>query len=207
MPIRRIAANDPWFEAFESAAEIVRATTGALVAACATDRLPYDLLARSKVFQARANLVLLEVHERLDESFITSLEREDIHRMTTSFVDIVETLTAAVGRMDAFGIDRPTEPLRQFLTALDALAAALAGVVTALRTLHPAVVTAACAEVDRLAAEVDEVYREIQRGYAMQHADARDLLRWKDVYDRLERAAVLSFQVVRVARHVLMRHS
>ena len=52
--------------------------------------------------------------EQLNKSFITPLDREDIHVMILRIDDVVDLTNAAANRMAFFGIQKPTQPRGQF---------------------------------------------------------------------------------------------
>ncbi len=54
-----------------------------------------------------------EVIERLNTTFITPLDREDIHELACRLDDIIDLIDTAVNRMVLYKIERPIEEARQ----------------------------------------------------------------------------------------------
>lgn len=207
MAFSLIPKNDKYFEDFDTAIAIVREITQALRAGVDQERLPKDLWRRIKALEVKADAVVRQVHVRLDESFVTPIEREDIHLLIVTIDDVADTIAAAVSRLDVYEIDTPTDDMRAIVRALDEMVEQLVIAVHALRTLKPINVREATGKVDVLEEKVDDIFREALRRLFQRHPEAFELVRWKDVYDNLEAAADHGRHVARTVNHILVRHS
>jgi predicted phosphate transport protein (TIGR00153 family) len=202
-----IPKNDKYFDDFDAAIGVVREVTQLLRAAVDGERLPKDLWRRIKVLEHKADEVVRRVHVRLDESFVTPIEREDIHLLIVTIDDVADTIAAAVSRLDVYEIEEPTEELRALVRALDEMVEQLVIAVHSLRTLEPVKVREATGKVDVLEEKIDDLFRDSLRKLFNRHPEAFELVRWKDVYDNLEAAADHGRHVARTVNHILVRHS
>lgn len=207
MAFSLIPKNDKYFEEFATAIKLVREMTSLLNGAIADEKLPSDLWRKIKALEVKADEVVRSVHTRLDESFVTPIEREDIHLLIVSIDDVADTVAAAVSRVDVYGIESATDDMRAIVRAVDEMVAQLEIAISALRTLKPAVVREATGKVDVFEEKVDDIFRDTLRRLFARHPEAFDLVRWKDVYDNLEAAADHARHVARVVNHILVRHS
>ncbi len=207
MAFSLIPKNDKYFEDFDAAISIVREITQTLRAGVDQDRIPKDLWRRIKALEVKADDVVRRVHIRLDESFVTPIEREDIHLLIVTIDDVADTVAAAVSRLDVYEIEEPTDDLRSIVRALDEMTEQLVIAVTALRTLKPINVREATGKVDVLEEKIDDIFRDALRRLFKRRPEAFDLVRWKDVYDNLEAASDHGRHVARTVNHILVRHS
>ena len=87
MAFSLIPKNDKYFEDFDAAIAIVREITQALRQGVDQERIPKDLWRRIKGLEVKADDIVRRVHIRLDESFVTPIEREDIHLLIVTIDD------------------------------------------------------------------------------------------------------------------------
>jgi len=202
-----IPKNDKYFEDFDAHIAIVRDMLRLLHTASQLPKLPEDLWEKTKVLEHKADSVVRDVLSRLERSFVTPIEREDIHLLAVTIDDVADAVDAAVNRMDIFEIREPTPELRDIASSLDEMGEQLVIAVTALRTMKPGVVRDATGRVDLLEEKIDSQFRTALRALFKRHPEAYELVRWKEVYDLLEMAADHGRHVARTLNHILVRHS
>jgi uncharacterized protein Yka (UPF0111/DUF47 family) len=207
MAFSLIPKNDKYFEDFDRHMGLVRAMTSKLREATAGARLSPELWPDIKAIESEADAVVKAVLSRLESSFVTPIEREDIHLLAVTIDDMADAVEAAVSRLDMFEIEEPTDDMRVIVTAIDEMAEQLVVAVQALRTLKPGIVRDATTKVDLLEEKVDGLFRSAQRALFKRHPEAYDLVRWKEVYDHLEEAADHGRHIARTVNHILVRHS
>jgi predicted phosphate transport protein (TIGR00153 family) len=156
--------------------------------------------ADAKAMEVSADAIVKRVHIRLDESFVTPIEREDIHLLAVTIDDVADTTVAAASRLDVYAIEAPTDEMRAMVRTLDEMVEQLEVAVKALRTLKPLNVREATAKVDVLEEKADDLYREALRRLFARHPEAFELVRWKDVYERFERGTNKCADVARLVQ-------
>jgi hypothetical protein len=202
-----LPANEFYFDAFERHMALVREMLHVLSNAVAQPKLPTDLWERIKALEVEADGIVREVMTRLEASFVTPLERDDIHRLTNEIDDMADALQAAASRIDTYDITVPTAGLREMVAAIDEMTSQLAVAVRALRTLKPGVVRDATGRADMLEQKIDYAYRDILRHLFASHPEPYDLVRWKDVYGLLEHAADRGKTISQLVDRILVRHT
>jgi hypothetical protein len=207
MAFSLIPKDDQYFADFDQGIAMVRQISQVWLAAVRGGQLEPELASRVKVLETDLDQVTKRCLARLDSSFVTPIEREDIHLLAVNIDDVADILEAAANRIDIYGITAPTPELRELVEALDEMIALLVGAVGALRSLKPAAVRSAIARIDLLEEKVDRTYREALRVLFARHPEAYELVRWKEIYDLLERAADHGRHVARTLNHILVRHS
>ncbi len=202
-----IPKNDAYFQDFDEAVTLVTRTVVAMKEGLAGPTIAPDLRARVREHEKAADVVVRRCTLRLNESFVTPIEREDILALITEIDDIADAVEGASSRFDIYGITEPTDALRRLVDVLEEICGALAVSVSALRTLEPTSIRESVAVVNGLEEKADEIYREALRALFARRPEAYDLLRWKEVYDCIENACDKGRMIARTIFHVLVRHS
>jgi predicted phosphate transport protein (TIGR00153 family) len=149
-----------------------------------------DLEARAKRLKEvehEADLVAHELFERLNRTFITPLEREDIHDLASGLDDVIDAAEAIGSRMVLFKIRTPTPEARQLTSILARCGVQIENAVAQLKDLRN--LMSFTIELNRLENEADTVSRQVVADLFDGTHDLLDVMRWKEIYGRLEGAA------------------
>ena len=140
-----------------------------------------------KAVEHEADGVTHDVFARLNRTFVTPLEREDIHDLASGLDDVLDAVEAIGTRLVLFKIPRATPESVQ-LSGIIARAAAqiehAVGHLNASKDLLEHTV-----EINRLENEADSVSRLAVAGLFSGNHDLLDVMRWREIYGRLEGAA------------------
>lgn len=207
MAFSLIPKDDRYFADFDRGIALVRAISQALLEGVRESRLDAQLAKKIKALETELDGITKSCLQRLDATFVTPIEREDIHLLAVRIDDVADMLEAAASRMDIYGIEEPTPALRLMVEKLDEMMGQLVHAVGSLRKLKPSEMRAATSRVDELEEKLDDVYRESLRNLFSRRPEAYDLVRWKEIYDLLERASDHGRRVARTLNHIVVRHS
>lgn len=175
-----------FFDLFERAGEnIVRAA-----------RLLDEMLAEYPERRALAQEILAceragdqithDVIRRLNQTFVTPIDREDILQLTSALDDIVD-FTEEVA--DYLGLYRIEAPMEQAQTMAGLLRAATVEIAAAIRLVRGFKdISRHTVEVHRLENEGDRTVREAIASLFEVGIDPMVVIRWKDIFERLENA-------------------
>jgi predicted phosphate transport protein (TIGR00153 family) len=127
-----------------------------------------------------------EVMRRLNTTFVTPLDREDIHELASSLDEVMDHMDAAA---DLLVLHKIEKPLPEMLAQAELLVRASRTTLQAMREL-PAFdrLEAHGVEINRLENEGDRVYRQAIADLFGGDFKAMDVLKWKDIIDELEAA-------------------
>ena len=159
-----------------------------------------------KKLEREADQITHEVVSRLDRTFITPLDREDIHLLASRLDDIIDMIDGIARRSQIFKLG--PSPAGAVLLA-DVVQRASAQVLDAVRILgngRPRTVLAACVEVKRLEEEGDALYHEWLCRLFEETNDPVRLMKWKEIYDSLERTLDVAEDVANVLESVAIKH-
>ncbi len=149
-----------------------------------------DLDERSRALKAvehEADQITHELMARLNKTFITPLEREDIHDLASNLDDVVDAVEALASRLVLFRVPRATPEAVKLTGIIAAAGDQIDLAVTHLKNsdeLKPYLV-----EINRLENEADGVSRQAVADLFTGRHEVLDVLRWREIYGRLEGAA------------------
>ncbi len=160
-------------------AELFQDIVGNFVDVPAKGRRLHDL-------EHEADEVTHEIMRRLNSTFVTPLDREDIHELASSMDDVMDHIDAAA---DLLVLHKIEEPLSEMKAQADLLVRASTTTLDAMRTLpHFDQLEAFGVEINRLENEGDRVHRQATADLFSGDYKAMDVLKWKGIIDELEAA-------------------
>jgi predicted phosphate transport protein (TIGR00153 family) len=163
---------------------------------------------RVHALEHEADRVCQETMERLHSTFVTPIDRSDIHELSSRLDDIVDHIEATAQRVWLYEIARPTPEVIEMganlvraTEALKTAVDALGGKLDAGRTRE------LCAAVKQVEKENDRVLRRATARLFKEEEDARALIKWKEIYEDVERAVDFCEDVANVIEGVVLENS
>ena len=127
-----------------------------------------------------------EVMRRLNTVFVTPLDHEDIHQLTSTLDDVLDHMEAAA---DLLVLHKIESPLPEMKAQADVLVRATRTTTEAFETLPKyKKLSQFWVEINRLENEGDRIYRQATADLFGGDFKAMDVLKWKDIIDELEKA-------------------
>jgi len=140
-----------------------------------------------KETEHRADLVTHELFERLNRTFITPLEREDIHDLASGLDDVVDAAEAIGSRLVLYRIPASRPEAVRMTAILAACGREIEKAVDNLKNMRN--LMSFTIEINRLENEADGISRQVVADLFNGHEEILDIMRWKEIYGRLENAA------------------
>jgi uncharacterized protein len=194
-----------FFDLFEeSAGNLVKAAE--LLDAMLGDFPERNALAREiKAVENEGDRITHDILHRLNHTFVTPIEREDILQLASALDDVVDLAEEAADLLVLYKIEAPMD---QALALADLLLAAcrqIAKAMPRLRTFDS--IAHFVVEIHRLENEGDRVSREAVASLFETGIDPMVVIRWKDVFDRLEGAIDASERVADVLESIVIKNA
>jgi len=165
------------------------------------------LVEQIKRLEHQADQVTHELVTRLDKSFITPLDREDIHLLASRLDDVLDRIDGTARRTVIFR----TESVPQGAIILaDVIARATEQLLNAVKVLEvnkAGVVIKACIEVKRLEEEGDSAYSVWLGKLFDEERDPIALIKWKEIYDTLEKTLDQAEDVANILESIAIKHA
>ncbi len=156
--------------------------------------------------EQRGDEITREIMRRLNTSFVTPFDREDIHALAEELDDVVDDMLEVAYRLDLGDRDVAAMPeLKQQADVLVVMAdeiAQLIGGLESMKGLRPHLDA-----VDRLESEGDAIYRQALRRLYSDEFKARATLYWKDVVEAMEHALDTMEDISDVVEAIALKHA
>ena len=145
------------------------------------------------------------IMRRLNESFITPFDREDIYRLASTLDDVMDYMEASADLVVLYRLETlPKEVVRQ-VEVLERAAELTAEAMPRLRSMRD--LTEYWIEINRLENQADQVYRRLLAKLFSGEYDALTVLKLKEVVDQLESAADAFEHVANTVESIAVKES
>jgi predicted phosphate transport protein (TIGR00153 family) len=145
------------------------------------------------------------VATRLNKSFITPFDREDIYTMSGALDDIVDLIDDAARAIIIFDVKEVTDYARDLGDVIGRMAEQLHEIVSTLR--KPKNITQRLVEIHRLENEADDIYHAAIADLFHEEHDTLTVLKWKEIYEKLEAAVDRCENVANIIESVIIKHT
>lgn len=182
---RLIPREEKFFEFFEKAANNI--LEGAKVLVQMTDERGADFQERWKRLEDLEHVgdkITHQIIRKLNRTFITPIDREDIHSLAVALDDVMDLIEASAARMSLYKIKQPTEEARKLAQVILKSAEEIVKAVSNLERLDN--VMEHCIEINRLENMADEISREAIADLFDKGHDPMDVIKWKEIYETME---------------------
>ncbi len=195
--------DENFFELFKRQAALVRQGCDQLHEMVDRfDRLEERAKALKDV-EHEADQVAHELFRRLNRTFITPLERDDIHDLASGLDDVLDAVEAIASRIVLFKIQATTPEAVQLTRIVAGCGAQIEQAVDHLKEMKDVMPFAI--EINRLENDADALSRQAVAALFNGHHDFLDVIRWKEIYGRLENAADQCEDVANVIEAILLK--
>ncbi len=181
----------------------------------AASQLSEMLASRQEEFQAHLEKIKNIEHacdelthsisKKLNTSFITPFDREDIYLLSGALDDIVDLIDDAARAVLMYNVREATDYARQFGDVLQRMAVQLHEVVSTLE--RPAGIGPRLVEIHRLENEGDDLYHDAISELFAGVPDPLYVLKWKEIYEKLESAVDRCESVANIIESVIIKHA
>lgn len=204
--LRRIIPQDEgYFEVFNQLARHLTNSTALLREFLAKPAQRPQLMSQIKTEEHRADEVMHTLGHRIHRSFVTPIDREDIHTLASKLDDVIDVVDSIARRSDMLRIGEPREPALRQADLLIAASKEIAAMVAGMKV--PATVTARAVEIKRIEEEADACYHAAVGELFADPSDVLEVVRWKDIYETLEKGVDLCHHVSTIIQSISLKHS
>lgn len=203
-----ISKDKAFFEMFEKAA--VNAADGAKALVALMESYPTALVEMVKVIkdiEHQGDLLTHQTIEMLNKTFVTPIDREDIHELITKLDDILDLMDGASGRLALYKINAITPEARAFAALLVRATGIICHAVACLRDISDCKdMTAHCVEIHTIENEGDQLLRQAMTNLFLT-GDPINVIKWKEVYEDLETATDRCEDVANIIEGIVLKYA
>ncbi|HEX8494635.1 MAG TPA: DUF47 family protein [Pyrinomonadaceae bacterium] len=195
-----------YFSLFSQMTSYIYDASSALVEMLADKKGDYsDYVKRIKEIEHECDELTHNISTRLNKSFITPFDREDIYLLSGALDDIVDLIDDAARTMVMYNVHESTSHATHFADVIQRMAVELHEVVKTLE--RPSNITPRLVELHRLENEGDETYHKAVAELFHGASDPLTVIKWKDIYEKLEAAIDRCENVANIIESVIIKHT
>jgi len=158
-----------------------------------------------KRLEHEADQVTHEIVNRLDRTFITPLDREDIHQLASDLDDVMDAIDGTARRSQIFRLGPSPQGVTQLTEVIQQMVGVLAEGVGRLKKGDD--VLRFCIEAKKLEEAGDAIYQEALGELFKTERDAVEIIKWKEIYDNLELTLDQGEDVANVLESITIKHA
>jgi predicted phosphate transport protein (TIGR00153 family) len=194
-----------FFDLFEEAAgNILRAAD--LLEQMLRDYPESDHLAREiLICEQEGDRITHDIIQRLNQTFVTPIDREDIYALASGLDDIVDFTEEVADYLGLYKIEAPMEQAQQLAQVLHHAARQISEVMPRLRSFRD--VSHYTVEINRLENDGDRITRDAVASLFDNGIDPMVVIRWKDIFERLESAIDATEQIANIIEGIVIKNS
>jgi predicted phosphate transport protein (TIGR00153 family) len=161
---------------------------------------------RIKAIEHAGDELTHQIFRKLNQTFVTPFDREDIHELCGTMDDVLDLVDAAASRFELYRIDQVragTVDLSKVLTlATMELSAAIHAIATSPHTAIPRVI-----EINRLENESDRLCRLLIARLFDDEKDPVAIIKWKEIFEVVEAAVDKCEDVSNVIESIILKNA
>ncbi len=147
-----------------------------------------------------------DIIRKLNQTFITPIDREDIHALASQLDDVMDYIEYAARRVVLYRVEEPTPRVHKLTDVLVRLVAELESAVSSLGKGDGKVLDK-CITIHSLENEGDTIHHEALEYLFTHETDAIRLMKWKELYETLERGIDKCEDVANVLEAIVLKNA
>jgi predicted phosphate transport protein (TIGR00153 family) len=202
---RLLPRDEKFFELFDQLAAHLATTAQMLDTLFAEPQNVMEHVNSIKNVEHQADKLTTSVNQRIDKSFITPIDREDIHMLASRLDDVIDLLDGTARRFAMLHIAEVLPPARKLSGILLRAANEIQTAVKEMR--RSAAVNQHVARIKQLEEEGDAVYHEAVGALFTGQPNPLDVIKWKEMYDTLEHAIDSCMGVAQALQSISLKNA
>ena len=194
-----------FFEMFQKAAHNMIEGSRLLKNMMEDFRNPVEQARRIKDIEHIGDGITHDIALKLNQTFITPLDREDIHGLASVLDDILDLVEAVADRFVVFKVAKPTETSIKLADILYQSAVAVGAGIDQLGKPH-ADVNQYCVRVNTLENEADRITRDVISKLFEEEKDPIAVIKWKEIYENFEEGTDRCEDVANILERIALKH-
>ncbi|HEX5132531.1 MAG TPA: DUF47 family protein [Candidatus Krumholzibacteria bacterium] len=148
-----------------------------------------------------------ETMKHLGQTFVTPIDREDIHALASSLDDVLDFIWAAGDRVALFGVPSARPGAATLARSLKQNTIVVHRAIQELRRKKYAACMESCIEINRLENEADQIFRDEIAALFTKETDPILIIKWKEILEHLEIATDKCEDVANTIESVVLKHA
>lgn len=206
MAFRLLPREDEYFVLFSQMTEKIKEGSTALVDMLQGPQENFEAQSKKiKDAEHACDELTHKVTTKLNKSFITPFDREDIFMLVVALDDVLDYIDAGARAILMYDIHEMNDHARHFAKVIQSLAIELHSAVSQLD--KPKNINQHIVEIHRLENEADDVYFRAIGELFHNNTEAVTLIKWKELYEILENATDRCESVANIIESIFIKHN
>jgi predicted phosphate transport protein (TIGR00153 family) len=201
---RLVPTDDRFFDLFNESARNAQDCADRLLD-LVRDPKAVEHFERVMECERRGDQLTTDILHRLDTTFVTPFDREDIHQLAEELDDVVDDIYQVAALLQVVPVDKPLPELLEQARLLARMAAETVQLVERLESMKDT--KGLLDTIDKLESEGDAVHRRILGRLFSGEFDAIDVIKWKDITAAMEDALNKLEDVSDVIESIVFKHA
>ena len=194
-----------FFDLFEEAGGNIARATGLLEEMLREYPERSELARDILICEQEGDRITHDIIRRLNQTFVTPIDREDVLALSSALDDVVDYTEEVADYLGLYKIEAPMEQAQQLAKVLLQCGRQIAEVMPRLRGFKD--ITHYTVELNRLENDGDRIVREAIASLFDNGIDPMVVIRWKDIFERLEEAIDSAEHVANILEGIVIKNS
>jgi len=198
--------EDEYFALFSQMAEKIEEAASILVQMIESDADDMSGFSRQiKDAEHGCDEIMHAITTKLNKSFITPFDREDIYSLSISLDDVCDYIDASARSIMMYDIHKTSDYSKHLARVIYSESLEIKA---AIAILHkPNGMNQHFIEIHRLENEADDIYFKAMADLFRNSSNPLNVIKWKELYDTLENATDKCEQVANIIESIVLKHS
>jgi hypothetical protein len=200
-----IPREERFYDDFEALAKEITLGARLIEEMLAPEHPIWDKADEIKELEHKCDFLTHEVIQRLNRTFVTPIDREDIHTLARSLDDVMDAIDASATIIRLYQIKKVRFGARELARIIRDCADQMLAAMQAFEKRRG--VAERAVEINRLENEADRMHQEATRRLFDEEQDPITIIKWKEIIDFLEAATDRCEDVANVLEGVVVKHA
>jgi len=205
LPQILVSKDRQFFDLFEEAAGNIQRAADLLDQMLRGFPENADLARDILICEQEGDRITHDIIRRLNETFVTPIDREDIYGLASALDDVVDYIEEVADYLGLYKIEAPFEQAQRLAHVLLQASRQLADAMPRLRNFDD--ISHYTVEINRLENDGDRISRQAMAALFEGGIDPMVVIRWKDIYERLESAIDATETVANILEGIVIKNS
>jgi predicted phosphate transport protein (TIGR00153 family) len=164
-----------------------------------------DLARDILICEQEGDRITHDIHQRLNQTFVTPIDREDIYGLAAALDDVVDYTEEVADYLGLYKIEAPMEQAQRLASVLLQATRQIAEAIPRMRGFKD--ISHYTVEINRLENDGDRIVREAVASLFDTGIDPMVVIRWKDIFERLEAAIDATETVANILEGIVIKNA
>jgi uncharacterized protein len=201
---RLIPREEKFYADFLSMADELQKGARLLEEMLGAEKPVWDKADEIKEVEHKCDFLTHEIIQRLNRTFVTPIDREDIHALARSLDDVMDAIDASAAVIRLYRLTSVRSGARELAKVISASTVVIHHALAALEQTKG--VAAHAVEINRLENEADRIHQQAVSRLFDDERDPLAVIKWKETLDFLEQATDRCEDVANVIESIVVKH-